>query len=84
MNEKITWVPLIPLIGGQQLGAEKAFGNPPEAIYTYEGFQSNDSHYVNYLNNVKKYNLDYIILDENGPKHKVDVVTGTPPLKLAA
>jgi DNA (cytosine-5)-methyltransferase 1 len=76
---EITWVPLIPLIGGQMLGAEKAFGVPPKAIYSYDGFQANDSHYVNYQNNVKKAGVEYIILDENGPKHTVDVVSGTPP-----
>ena len=36
MNKKeITWAPLIPLIGGQMLGAERAFGKPPTAIYSY-------------------------------------------------
>lgn len=76
---EIKWVPLIPLIGGQMLGAEKAFGTAPQAIYSYEGFQANDSHYVNYQNNVKKAGVEYIILDENGPKHTADVVSGTPP-----
>ena len=38
----ITWAPLIPLIGGLPLGAEKATGKPPEAIYSYEGFEAND------------------------------------------
>ncbi len=75
---KVKWVPLIPLIGGQQLGAEKAFGVPPQAIYSYDGFQGNDSHYVNYMNNVKKYGLEYINIDES-VKHSVDVVSGTPP-----
>ena len=42
----ITWAPLIPLIGGLPLGAEKATGKPPEAIYSYEGFEANDGQYV--------------------------------------
>ena len=75
----ITWVPHIPLIGGQMLGAEKAFGVPPLAIYSYDGFQANDSHYVNYQNNVKGRGLEYRLLDEGPPIHKVDVVSGTPP-----
>lgn len=78
-NEDITWVPLIPLIGGQMLGAEKAFGKPPSAIYSYEGFQANDSHYVNYQNKVKQRGIEYIILDEKGPRHTATVVSGTPP-----
>ncbi len=75
----ITWVPHIPLIGGQMLGAEKAFGVPPLAIYSYDGFQANDSHYVNYQNNVKGRGLEYRLLDNGPPIHKVDVVSGTPP-----
>jgi len=80
----ITWAPLIPLIGGSPLGAERAFGKPPEVIYSYDGFQANDSHYVNYMNNVKGYNLDYVLLDSSRPKRNIDVISGTPPLKLAA
>ena len=78
-NEDITWVPLIPLIGGQMLGAEKAFGKPPAAIYSYEGFQANDSHYVNYQQKTLGRDIDYIVLDENGPRHTATVVSGTPP-----
>lgn len=75
----ITWISHIPLIGGQMLGAEKAFGKPPEAIYSYDGFQANDSHYVNYQNNVKGRGLEYRLLDDGPPIHKADVVSGTPP-----
>jgi hypothetical protein len=83
-TDDITWAPIIPLIGGQMLGSEKAFGKPPEVIYSYDGFQANDSHYVNYMNNVKGYNLDYVLLDSSTPKRNIDVISGTPPLKLAA
>ena len=82
MNKKeITWAPLIPLIGGQMLGAEKAFGKPPEAIYSYGGFEDNDSHYVNYQQNTKGRDIPYIKLDEAEPGQikQVDVVSGTPP-----
>lgn len=74
----ITWAPIIPLIGGQMLGAEKAFGKPPEAIYSYADFGANDSHYVNYQNNVKGRNLDYIMIPESSARH-IDVISGTPP-----
>lgn len=77
MND-ITWAPIIPLIGGQMLGAEKAFGKPPEAIYSYDGFGANDSHYVNYQQNVKKRDVPYIMIPESKGKH-IDVISGTPP-----
>jgi hypothetical protein len=83
-KNNITWAPLISLIGGMPLGAEKAFGKPPEAIYSYDGFQSNDSHYVNHMNTVRGNNLDYVLIDEKTTLPRVDVVCGTPPLKLAA
>lgn len=81
MNKKeITWAPLIPLIGGQALGAEKAFGKPPEAIYSFGGFEANDSHYVNYQQNTLGRDIPYVLLDSDNPNiRQVDVVTGTPP-----
>lgn len=84
MKDGITWAPLIPLIGGQQLGAEKAFKVPPKAIYSYDGFQANDSHYVNYQNVIKNRNIDYLLMDDNPKIESVNVISGTPPLKLAA
>ena len=61
------------------LGAERAFGRPPEAIYSFSDFTANDSHYVNYQNNVLGRNIDYVHLNEAPPKGSVDVVSGTPP-----
>ena len=75
----ITWAPLIPLIGGQMLGAEKAFGKPPEAIYSFQGFEANDSHYVNYQQNVKGRDIKYVDLTEAKPGRQIDVISGTPP-----
>ena len=34
MSNEILWAPNIPLIGGFPLGAQKAFGNDPVAIYS--------------------------------------------------
>jgi site-specific DNA-cytosine methylase len=80
MKQDITWAPLIPLIGGQMLGAEKAFGKPPEAIYSYSGFEANDGHYVNYQQVTKGRDIPYVLLDSENPNIKqVDVVSGTPP-----
>jgi len=74
----ITWAPIIPLIGGQMLGAEKAFGKPPEAIYSYADFAANDSHYVNYQQNVKGRDVQYIMIPESPNRH-INVISGTPP-----
>lgn len=70
----IKWAPLIPLIGGLPLGAEKAFGCKPDKIYSYDGFQSNDSHYVNYMKPI-----EYVIVDNDTKYEALDVVLGTPP-----
>lgn len=77
--EKIKWAPIIPLIGGFPLGTEKAIGHPPEFIGSYDGFWANDSHYVNYQNNVLNKNLEYRKIDENQTKQKLNLVVGTPP-----
>jgi len=78
--DNITWAPLIPLIGGFPLGAEKAFGKPPVSIYSYDGFSKNDSHYIHYMNDVRKNNLSYdIVNEEYKAQQKVNVIVGTPP-----
>lgn len=75
----ITWAPLIPLIGGLPLGAEKAIGKPPIAIYSYDGFAGNDGQYVNYQKEtLGRSNIDYITIDEASPK-KVNILVATPP-----
>lgn len=79
-TDDITWAPLIPLIGGQMLGAEKAFKKPPIAIYSYDGFQSNDEHYVHYQQNIKgRKEIQYINLDSETVVPHIDVISGTPP-----
>ena len=86
MNTKkeITWAPIVPLIGGFPLGAEKALGGKsPEAIFSYDGFAGNDSQYVNYQHTVKqREGLEYIpITEENAEslKRKINIIVGTPP-----
>jgi site-specific DNA-cytosine methylase len=74
----ITWAPIIPLIGGQMIGAEEAFGTSPKAIYSYPDFKSNDKHYVNYQNNVKSRAIPYIMV-EDALADNIDVISGTPP-----
>lgn len=77
----IKWAPLIPLIGGHPIGAELAFGNAPEAIYSYDGFQGNDSHYVNYQQNtLGRKDVQYVTLDEETKYPSgIQVINGTPP-----
>ena len=41
---------IIPLIGGETIGCEYAFGSPPDYFLSYEPFQSNDQHILNYYN----------------------------------
>jgi site-specific DNA-cytosine methylase len=66
---------IVPLIGGQALGQTAAFGSRPDYILSYTPFKSNDSHLVNYFNEVP-----YILLDEGGVvPHSVDVVGTTCP-----
>jgi site-specific DNA-cytosine methylase len=78
MND-ITWAPNIPLIGGLPIGAEKAFGKPPEMVYSYDGFWANDQHYMNWLNNTRSLDIKYTVIDENIVYKPLDVMTGTPP-----
>lgn len=68
------WAPIIPLIGGFPLGAQKAFGTPPEKIYSYPGFDANDSHYVNYMKGI-----EYHMLSDDEQYEPLDVIVGTPP-----
>lgn len=80
-NHNFTWAPLIPLIGGFCLGAEKAFGKPPEAIYSFPGI-GNDEHYVNYQQNtLGRKDVDYVILDSADDTflQKINLVVCTPP-----
>lgn len=61
MNSQIKWVVAQPLCGGMALGFEKAFNTPPVAIIS-AGFK-NDSHYIHYMNNIRKLNIPVINMD---------------------
>ena len=66
---------IVPLIGGQALGQEAAFGSRPDYLLSYTPFANNDSHLVNYYKEVP-----YIVLDQGGrAPHSVDVVGTTCP-----
>lgn len=70
-------VSIIPLIGGETIASEQAFGKPPEYMLSYEAFWANDRHLVNYYEN----QIPYIVLDKGGtrPKGKIDVVSSVCP-----
>jgi site-specific DNA-cytosine methylase len=66
---------IVPLIGGQVLGQEAAFGSKPDYILSYTPFSGNDAHIINRFPN-----KPYILLDQGGVHpHYVDVVGTTCP-----
>lgn len=66
---------IVPLIGGQTLGQEAAFGSRPDYLLSYTPFSNNDSHIVNHYKDVP-----YILLDQGGVHpHSVDVIGTTCP-----
>lgn len=71
-----THASIIPLIGGETLGTERAFGARPEYFMSFEAFWSNDRHIVNHYNN----EVPYHVLDKNErPNKKVDVIASVCP-----
>jgi site-specific DNA-cytosine methylase len=58
------------------LGSMQAFGSKPDYLISYEAFQANDSHIVNYMGGVP-----YLVLDKGSPKRvrNIDVVSSTCP-----
>jgi len=61
---------IVPLIGGETLGQELAFGTRPEYLVSYSAFQGNDRHIVNHYGDVPYYLLD----KGEKPDTKVDVI----------
>lgn len=73
---KYTYASIVPLIGGETIGMQNAFGTRPEYVLSYEAFQANDSQLLNYYNN----EVPYRLLDKaNDPVEKVDVINSTCP-----
>lgn len=67
---------MIPLIGGMDIGASKAFNSTPEYLISYSPFINNDKHIVNYYNN----EIPYYLVDKDNPNPKhVDIVHSTCP-----
>lgn len=78
---KITWAPLIPLVGGFPIGSEAALGTAPEEIFSYANHFGNDKHYVNYQQNtLGRSSLKYTVLDADDITfdRKINIIVGTP------
>ena len=67
---KITWATIIPLIGGLPLAMKKVFRSNPEYVLSFNAFQPNDSHFINYLR-THDWKGDYINVDE-GKKNIIE------------
>ena len=71
---------IVPLIGGEILASDEAYGKTPEYLMTYSGFMGNEEHLIKHY---KDNNIDvpYHVLDENpGVKlENVDVVSSVCP-----
>ena len=69
---------IVPLIGGETLAMENAFGKRPEYILSYEAFRNNDQHIVDhYKGEVPYYTLTGTSSDPSYPI--VDVVNTVCP-----
>lgn len=81
-DKKYTYAAIVPLIGGEVIGASEALGGQlPEYVLSYSPFKNNDEHYINYIRSQRGWSGDYVMIDENvdySPKH-VDVVMTTCP-----
>ena len=67
---------IIPLIGGETLGSEQAFGTRPDYFLSFDGFWQNDRHIVNHYNNEVPY---YNLSKNEKPPHKVDIIGSVCP-----
>lgn len=78
---EISHASIVPLIGGETLGAERAHGRPPEYFLSYSPFMANDEHIINdYRNRAAPMEVPYYLLDK-GQSHPyaVDVVHSVCP-----
>ena len=71
---------IVPLIGGEILASDDAYGKKPEYLMTYSGFMGNEEHLIKHYKE-QGYDIPYHVLDENpGVKlENVDVVSSVCP-----
>lgn len=71
-----THASIVPLIGGETIGSERAFGTPPIHFMSYEPFAGNDIHILNHYEN----RIPYYVLDKGqAPSERADVVASVCP-----
>ena len=67
---------IIPLIGGETIASENAFGEKPSYMVSYEPFWGNDKHIVNHYGS----SVPYYVLDKGErPSTSVDIVSSVCP-----
>ena len=72
----MNYASIVPLIGGETIAMENVFGKRPEYILTFDGFQPNEEHLLNYYDN----NVPYLNLSEgHSYTEKVDVINTVCP-----
>jgi len=75
-------IAIVPLIGGMAIGAEMELGCPPEAVFSYDAFELNDS-FLRAWYSKRELNVPYISLDQH-PAYEpdfgeIDLVTSVCP-----
>lgn len=75
-------IAIVPLIGGMAIGAEMELGRPPEAVFSYDAFELNDS-FLRAWYSKRGLDIPYISLDQR-PDYtpefgEVDLVTSVCP-----
>ena len=53
----MNYASIVPLIGGETIAMQNIFNKKPEYIVSYDGFQANDAHLVEYYQNKVPYHL---------------------------
>ena len=67
---------IVPLIGGETIAMQNVFGKRPEYLMTYDGFQDNESHLINYYKNEVPY---FNLSEGQKPNYSVDVINTVCP-----
>ena len=73
----VNYASIVPLIGGETIAMQNVLGKRPEYILSYEGFENNDSHLLEYYKNEVPYHL--IKDNQLPPVSNVDVVNTVCP-----
>lgn len=72
---------IIPLIGGEILASDAAYGVKPEYLLSYSGFGNNEKHLINHYKQ-QGYDIPYHVLDAEGAPttfESVDVMSSVCP-----